>query len=405
MLKRLRVDNFKSLINVTIEPSHINLLTGRNNSGKTTTCQAFKFLRNSVNSTIMEAAALATGDAWNITNAYLNKDIVTFEADCEIDVENIKYEFFYCLSFKANIRTTAALPERELSIVNETLSVSGGRFETTTFLMYNEAGNVRLLHEGKYEQEADINDAFIETTAPTNATMLSRLYDLQHNRLANAFKRYLGSWLYYDFDPANLRSSEARQPGLILSENGSNLSSVIYQLKSIDEKKYRDFVNIVKEVEPKLYAFNFPSSVSLQDSVFMFLTDDKDNKFSVSSISNGTLRFMAIVYVLLVTQAITSANKTAPPLVIIEEPENGIYATHLKKLKALFDNNERSGPQLIFSSHSPYFIDLFDDHLDGVFVVKSDNTHSMITKPDENKLEAILQDFDLGEAHFRELLA
>jgi AAA15 family ATPase/GTPase len=35
MLRRLRIDNFKSLINVTFEPGLVNLVVGKNNSGKT----------------------------------------------------------------------------------------------------------------------------------------------------------------------------------------------------------------------------------------------------------------------------------------------------------------------------------------------------------------------------------
>ena len=47
MLREFRVDNFKSLINVVFQPQDANLLTGRNNSGKTNLCQALRFVSGS----------------------------------------------------------------------------------------------------------------------------------------------------------------------------------------------------------------------------------------------------------------------------------------------------------------------------------------------------------------------
>ena len=47
MLQEFRVDNFKSLINVVFKPREINLLIGRNNSGKTNLCQALRFVSGS----------------------------------------------------------------------------------------------------------------------------------------------------------------------------------------------------------------------------------------------------------------------------------------------------------------------------------------------------------------------
>ena len=43
MLQEFRVDNFKSLINIVFKPQEINLLLGKNNSGKTNLCQALQF--------------------------------------------------------------------------------------------------------------------------------------------------------------------------------------------------------------------------------------------------------------------------------------------------------------------------------------------------------------------------
>lgn len=402
MLKRLRVDNFKSLINVVFEPTGVNLLTGRNNSGKTTVCQAMKFLAASSYLPLTDAVWLATNDISGLTNAYLHKDAVSFECECELLIDNEPYRFAYSLSFTLSPQPKTGALHREFSVDEEKLTVDGGKFGEETPILTNKSGDVRLLHEGRHFQKAA--DTYVDTSAPTDATMLSRLYDLQHNRFANAFKRYLNNWVYYNLDPAKLRSGEAKQQsGLVLQIDGSNLSYALFLLKSFDETRYRTLVKIVQEIEPKLEALNFVPPT--QESVYMDLTDKHGNRFPIVSISDGTLRFMAMTYIMLVTPMLAQAGQTGQPVVMIEEPENGVYVGHLKRLMELVEPDVSPSPQYVFSTHSPYFIDLFDRYLDGVFVMKSHGTHCDIVKPGADRLGSLLENFDLGEAHFQELLA
>jgi predicted ATPase len=91
-------------------------------------------------------------------------------------------------------------------------------------------------------------------------------------------------------------------------------------------------------------------------------------------------------------------------LSVIEEPETGIFVGHLKPLLESIDPSGREG-QYIFTSHSPYFIDLFDAHLDGVLLLKRERTHTTLVQPDPDKvLPLIEEEFSLGELHFREML-
>jgi AAA15 family ATPase/GTPase len=87
---------------------------------------------------------------------------------------------------------------------------------------------------------------------------------------------------------------------------------------------------------------------------------------------------------------------------MIEEPENGIYVSYLKPLLEKVDPSGNQG-QFIFTSHNPYFIDLFDQDLDGIHLVKNLGNYSLVTKPDAGKLAERLGQFSLGEMHFREL--
>jgi len=89
-------------------------------------------------------------------------------------------------------------------------------------------------------------------------------------------------------------------------------------------------------------------------------------------------------------------------LILMEEPETGIYAGHLKEIIDLIRPDSQS--QLIFTSQSPYCIDLFDGMLEGVTVVQRGERTSKLLRPDIEKLRNNLNDMALGEMHFREMI-
>ena len=159
---------------------------------------------------------------------------------------------------------------------------------------------------------------------------------------------------------------------------------------------------MIKLIEPRVYVIDFilpPGS----EKIYMYFGDEKGNKFDVNSVSNGTLRFLALCYVIVSSEIITSTWKSPPPVVLIEEPEDSIFVGYFKDLFRRIDATGKDG-QFIFTSHSPYFIDLFDKYIQNVFYIRNKETHSEIMRPDKEKIEKLLDKFSLGEMHFRELL-
>ncbi len=399
MLTSFQVDNFKSLVNVSIEPVGLNVLVGRNNTGKSNLCRAMWFLSRTAGNSLEESAKGCGLELSTLANVYLDKPTMDFRVECRLPWEGETLDFEYVLRLNVPRYAREGLPERGLSVCYERLRITDGRFEGTP-LMENDAGKVKLLHEeGFLDRESD-DDNYVHTKAPTDHTMLFRLYDLETNQRSNLFKRYLGSWQYFDLNPLALRESAARPLNLVLHPDGSNLSSVLYNLKSSHEREYRAIVEEVKRVEPKLdiIAFHSPDA----ERVFMFFEDKERNKFATWSISDGTLRYLALCTLITVNRR-AAEDGAWSQVVMVEEPENGLY---VGVLKGLLEGLAPSGSdgQYLFSSHSPYFIDLFDKHLDGVWVASTQNTHTSIERPPRDKLRDRLRDFPLGEMHYRELL-
>lgn len=394
MLRRFKVDNFRTHINTVFEPEAVNLLIGVNNSGKTNLLQAMRFLAFTGALPLSKAASLAAHEEWTLSNAFFDKPTIDFEARIDLQFEGVPHTFDYELSVL--LLGTAELQSGDvksrLSVRTEKLTVSAEGYPKAV-LLENDQGHVRVLHESKRTP--------VQTNAPTDATMLSRLYDLKTNPRANLFKKYLSTWLYYDIDSQQLRLPEATLMDNVLRQDGSNLASVLFNLKNANERVYRKLIEITQRViEPNLEILSFVHAS--ENLVFMMAEDSAGHRLGPWSMSTGTLRFMALAYVFLTQQL--SANAGSPRLLLIEEPETGLYPGHLKDLYELVDPSGKSG-QVVFTSHAPYFIDLFDGNLKGVTVAKRGERNSTLVKPDIGQVEKLLESMPLGELHFRELIA
>lgn len=396
MLKRFYVDNFRNLINVTIEPSQLNLVLGENNSGKTSFMHALALLRDTASLSLNDAIG-AVGTVGSLRNVYLEKNSLKLACTAAITIDVTEYEFSYELEILLP-STSALLPHNFVpEVKSEILRVTGGAFKSTA-LLSSDGAQANLLHERRFLDSRPEEDPIVRTRAPADSTMLQKLYELETNRLANTFKKYLLSWRFYAIDVSALRLMKGGEFETVLQINGSNLAPVLYTIKSTNERLYRFILQAAKAIEPRLEILNFFKVGP--DTVIMVPEDAKGKRFDPVSISSGTLRFLAIATVL-IPLANLPPQQPYLPLVFIEEPENGIY---VQLLKGLMDAAKHSQAQLVFSTHSPYFIDLFDANLTGLHVFKRGDTHSTVVKPDPAKITSLLADLSLGEQHFRGLL-
>ncbi len=377
MLREFRVDNFKSLINIVFQPQEINLLLGRNNSGKTNLCQALQFVGSSSLSPLNACAEWIAGGLFGMTNFAFDKSTIDFYVRAQVpcERENLVFEYELTISPPQN-----PVGEAHVRVEVERLTVTGGKFDKT-ILLENISGQSRILDEKKFMAGTE---SYVETTVPRETTLVQCLYGFKNHARAHCFKRYLNNWICYDLSPTAMRGADFKPDEILLKRDGSNLVSVLYRLETSDERKYRTLLEVVREIEPK------PDS--------MFFVDSDGHSLTAGNASSGTLRFLALAYILLIQPTPDSR-----PLLMIEEPENGIYVDVLKTLLEMASQPPVRA-QLVFTSHAPYFLDLFDEYLDGIFVLHQGEQHTSITQPNVDDVKARLEHFPLGEQHFRELL-
>lgn len=395
MLTELFVDNYKSLVNTTVHPHELNLLVGMNNVGKSNFCQAMRFLAGTASLPLSDCVnGLAFGPT-QLTNWYSDSNDVEFRIKAELPWEEGRLPFEYSLRLGPVPEANGPRPV-VYEVKNERLSVrdeSAGE----TFLLQNESGTVRVLRENP--DASSQRPPTVAMGAPRDGTALFRLYDLPETPRINLFRQYIHSWRYYDFCVSALRSA-SHQPGhLIVNTHGENLASVIYQLKTANERAYRELLDPLRSVEPGIEVINFLASPD-NKNVFMFFENSARKQLPAVQASAGTLRFLAMLCALLPT---TPTLPAFSPFVIIEEPENGLHVTLLIQLLEIARESPLR-PQVLFTSHAPYFIDLFDDRLESVLVLEIAEGRTRIEPLNAAKAESRLENMSLGEQHFQGLL-
>lgn len=332
-----------------------------------------------------------------ITNWSYNKNRVEFVIEAELPSAESDDSYTYTYTLALERVGAGLLPQNPvLEVDREELVVDGPGFPETT-LLKNERDGVKLLHEDKYKSGE--HDLYVATTSPRGQTMLSRLYDLKSNALANGFKRYMNNWSYFSFERQALEDPSYTPNQVVLGPQGQGLSSALYQVKQSDEMTYRSIIECLQAIEPSVEVINFFGAGN-EKQVFMVFEDRARNRLPAYMLSDGTIRFLAIVYVLLVAPRLSHPYK---PFVILEEPENGIYAGILRRILDLLKDSPNP-PQTLFTTHAPYLIDLFDDSLDWVFVTNKDEYRSTIKPVDRAAAEKRLKTMPLGEQHYQGLL-
>jgi predicted ATPase len=399
MLKRFWVNNFRSLLNFEFKPVGLNLLIGKNNAGKTNLCAALHFLKLTASMSLEDALRAAVGETWNIPNVDISDNTTQLELDCTLNSDGTALNFNYRLEFKSRKSESSNTPVA--SVVSETLSVKGGRFINVD-LIQNDGRKVRLFREGDYEDsetgrhKGDVDYIYNSSDKTALLTPNPAVY----SPTTDLFRGYLQSWGYYNLNSQDLRSRKRQRDAPGLLSTGCNLGRTFYSLHNERPRIEKKLIEAVRLLEPKLDLFSYISPDP--ESVYLFMEDAEGHRFGIQSLSDGTLRFMAMAY--LIHAAADKSNGSGPsPLVIIEEPENGLYVGHLKPLVQSIDPRGKAG-QFIFTSHNPYFIDLFDDNLEGIHIIKPGRPSSVLVKPDATKVRSLLEEMPLGELHFRDLL-
>jgi len=222
----------------------------------------------------------------------------------------------------------------------------------------------------------------------------------EHKRVVRAHKDYarrvidvFASMRFLDLIPDSMR--QPAFPGqTVLGDSGENLPTVLRQICG-NQERADSLIGWVRELTPMdVTDFEFPVD-PVTGLVQLVIRESDQRKLSAHSVSDGTLRFLAMLAALL-------AENTAG-LYFFEEIDNGIHPVRLGLLLDLFEGPTRGSTQVVGTTHSPTLLTVMND---GTFehtsvTCRLEDTANAVIRPvaDLPQARKLRQDQGLGRLH------
>jgi predicted ATPase len=336
MLTKLTLEGFKSFRKLELELRPLNVMIGANGAGKSNFIAFFKFF-NAILKMRLEAIVSEAGGA---------------DAFLQHGKKNRKWLRF-SVTMGQNVFSGKLFPTQNDSLSfdpSESQISINGEIEmplSDIAMVYPlEFDSIRVYH-------------FVDTTATATIKGTGRIND-----------------------------------NLELRSDGENLAAMLYLIRAQNLKAYQTIRDVIRSVAPYFDDFlNLPVRENPDTIKLEWREQGSDFPFLAKDLSDGTLRFMALVTLLL--------QPNPPAITVIDEPELGLHPFAIEELAGLL-RVASSRTQLIVATQSPQLIAALEP--EDVIVADRENGETTLRRLDANALEGWLEEYTLGELWQKNIL-
>lgn len=403
MLTRLRVKGFKNLVDVDVRFGPFTCIAGPNGAGKSNLFDAITFLSDLASMPIMKAASRARGTNGRISDFHSlffknsKGEFLPMLFIAEMIVPNQVIDDFdraakptatfleYTLELRLGESHADPSPSDPIYIEREELRaigssdsaqrlgfskspawikqhVFGPGSRSTPFISTETSGNpgqpaIRLFGD----QTKKGGPPFLVPARRSPQTIVSGANSSSHPT-ALAARSELRSWRLLQLEPTALRRSDDFGDDPYITPTGEHLPGALMRIDNHAEVSLR-----LSELLPDIVSVNVDADEKRQVKTLLLTMKDKET-YTASSLSDGTLRFLAL--------AVLALDPEFGGLLCMEEPENGIHPSRIPQMlelvRSLSQELEAHGDdtvvpsirQLIINTHSPLVVaELRDDEL------------------------------------------
>lgn len=365
-----------------IELRPLNILIGPNGSGKSNLIEVIGLLSNLPDKDPWSDIIRTGGvDEWiwkgvpnpRGTNGILPSVHVTFQGERPDDIRDYKVELVKhpaTYSFRIHSETIGIYPRPTSPTVNYLNRPPNS--PDSAFIYEGRSPNTKI-------EDLDVTLSILaQLFGPSYRQALSD-FPLKLSRIA-----LYRDWVFgvdanpRDPQPVGIGSAN-------LDEDMTNLAEVLKswrdrgELKAFDRLRelMQKFYEPVKDIDAAL----------VSTSIQIFVRESSGFNTPASRLSDGTLRWLALLIILL--------NPTPPPVICLEEPELGLHPDILPTLADLLrDASERT--QLIVTTHSTALVDAFSDTPEAICVCEKVEGATQIRRLDGAELSVWLKKYSLG---------
>lgn len=333
MFIKLKVDNFKSLVDFSIEFTPMSVIIGNNATGKSSVLQVIDFLCSSVKEDFGVILERRNWQADNIKSKLINSNKIRFESNIVLpsNDRNLNYTWNMVLSIYSG--------KNEVSLFSESLVC-----DEEQLVLYHKGKEGKIKNEGGREsvlpKELAINSSSLR--------LLNR--DEKLDSRIKSFVEFLKNSASFEMlSPSEMRlSSRGIKESIGIS--GKNLPSFIKQMT--EEQKASFMAKLTFLLGDRISNVDAKSKGKPGWTEIDSIEKYKNKTIHVSSkeMSDGMLRLLAFVAI----SEIKKSNAT----MLLDEIENGVNTNYAEKLLRILEQMyEEKEHQLILTTHSTVFMD------------------------------------------------
>jgi predicted ATPase len=370
MIRRVKIENYKSLKAAEIPLQELTVVLGPNAAGKSNLFDALNLLSRLVTCKNLKEA---------------------FEGHRGLPLESVHYDKgsfadllkqeSHQLAFEVDVELSDAVvqeTEQRIRDLRKRLDDSNGAVPdksrvTERLLRYrveleieSNSGAMRVMNErlAALRQHGDaekVRNPFVEKTGsklslrmegqghPTSHevgldyTIASTPLYAPHYPHLTAFRGEMSHCRFYYFEPrALMREANAIADVTVLGPRGEELAAFYHTLSLKSPKQFEALKLAAKQLLPRLKNMDVERTEKAQ--LFLRIWED-DASYSNRLISEGTLRVLGLLAVLSPTAGSTTIG--------YEEPENGVHPRRLRNIADLLINAADGSRQILINTHSP----------------------------------------------------
>ena len=382
-LTLLRIENFRSLADVSIDMRPINVLFGPNGSGKSTLLEAIRLVRDCVFRDVEEAARTrSNGFSMLRQGADEPQGIV-------IGLETASAKYALRLGFSGG----------------QILPYAGE-------LLYSKGTEIPLINRGTGRDEADFYYRTVNPPERTRLTFPEKLtltqymqgsdllpvetFDLRN--LLNSVHFYHSH--YIDLYGLKHRGSESGMD-ISLREDCGNLWSVLRNIhgKSAIDPRYETIICFMQKSFPNFKDLVFDSAGP--NGVYAsFVEKGFQNPIPVLGVSEGHLQMLIHL------TALFSEGADRDSLIVFDEPETSLHPYAISVFaEAVKLATKEWNKQVFIATHSPALIGQFEQ--EDILVTELDKSgQTTLTRVNEMEdVKDLLESYDTGSLYMAEAIA
>ncbi|MCY4540652.1 MAG: ATP-binding protein [Chloroflexi bacterium] len=395
-LKSFRLKNFKAIRDSgVVKFTPLTVLIGDNGSGKSSLVEGLQAYQRIVTAGLDEAMNEWRGFEFIRHGALPHLD--------NRDVEQNKYQARQ-MEFRVGHHVSSSnssQKDRASRLLSHLLSVSSNSDESEVFISEEllKIGGKRTASRNNKGEVSDNQGNRIEGTFSLQLT-LPGIVDPKRIPRGESFIRdlalnyhsseWVAGWQFLALNPYSMRfprSQRSSRRDLRLKIDGSNIAEYLNDLLKRYPVVFDGILETLHYVLPYMRDLKPVLTGILGRQMHLEMTE-ADFKVKGWLLSTGTLRILALMALF--------RHPKPPPLIVIEEIENGLDPRSVQLIVEEIRRVTESGrSQIILTSHSPYLLDLFD--LSHIVLVERRDGAPTFTRPDEcRKLDSWKERFGPG---------